>query len=259
MILIDSRIGSKELLPYFKPFGVQVELTELEFGDLCWDGNGPSNSSVMIGVERKTIHDLISSMRSKRLSGKQLPGLLRTYDYVYLVVEGITRVGEQGQMEIWLRKGWVPLRVGSYPQRDPTSAPRMGSGTILYTEIDHYLSTLTHLCGVSVISTSNPTQTVAWAVSRYKWWSDKRWEQHHAHKEIYAPPPEQRGRRMFSQVSLVGKMAAQITGVDRKAFDVEKKFKSVREMVNAEVKEWEKIKGVGKKLAESIDRQFGRR
>jgi ERCC4-type nuclease len=95
-------------------------------------------------------------------------------------------------------------------------------------------------------------------VSRYRWWNDKRWEQHHAHKEIYAPPPEQKGRRLFGRqkVGIVEKMAAQIVGVDRRAFDVGKRFKTVKEMVNAKEKDWESVKGIGKVLAGKIYRQL---
>lgn len=243
MILLDRRIGSKELLPLFKPYGIEVELTELEFGDLCWSGNGPDNG-VLVGVERKTIHDLISSMRSRRLSGHQLPGLLRTYDYVYLLVEGITRCGDKGELLTYYKRGFIPVRSGSRP--------------ILYREVEHYFETLTHICGVTVVSTANDEQTVLWSVSAYKWWNDKRWDQHHAHKEIYAPPPKQKGGRVFgrSKIGIVEKVAAQIVGIDRRAFDVGKKFKTVRDMVNASEKDWEKVKGIGKVLAGKIYRQL---
>ena len=96
MILLDDRTGSGELLPLFRPYDAPVELARLDFGDACWLGNGATGPE-LVGVERKTIHDLVSSMRSKRLSGYQLPGLLRTYDWVYLLVEGVWRCGGRGE------------------------------------------------------------------------------------------------------------------------------------------------------------------
>jgi len=181
----------------------------------------------MVGYERKNLHDLVASMRSKRLSGHQLPGLLDTYQVVYLVVEGILRAGGRGAAETWVRKDWVALTTGSQP--------------ILYREIDHYLATLTHLAGVTVVQTSNPTQTAAMIASRYRWWLDKEWAQHRSHIEIYAPADigqVGRGRILRRTVGLVEKVAAQLPGLDRGAWSVGKHFGNVYRMVNAEVREW---------------------
>mgnify|MGYP001564620098 CR=1 FL=1 len=215
------------MLPLFRPYDVDVQVTRLEFGDICWSGKG-STGPELIGVERKTIHDLVSSIRSKRLSGHQLPGLVRTYDWVYLLVEGGWRCGEKGEVQVWVRGGWVVLAVGSRP--------------ILYREVDHYLSTLQCVCGVQVERTFDERQTVAWLVSRYKWWTDKEWAQHRSHVQVYAPYEVNDGRHRGSFVrrtpSLAEKVAAQIPGLDRGALQVAKKFKTVERMVEAGVGEW---------------------
>ena len=161
MIQLDDRTGSIELLPYFKPYDVTVESTRLEFGDAAWLGKG-ENSEVLVGLERKTIGDLISCMWDKRFAGYQLPGLLKTYDWVYLVVEGVTRAGKSGALESLWRKDWRTVSVGAKP--------------ILYREVSHFLSTLQNRVGVIVHSTSNEEQTAAYIVSEYLWWQ-KPWTQ----------------------------------------------------------------------------------
>jgi ERCC4-type nuclease len=241
MILLDSRCGSKELLPYFRPYDVTVSLTTLEFGDACFSGNGPDGPEI-IGYERKTLHDMVNSMRSKRFAGYQLPGLMNTYSRVGLIVEGIWRAGEGGVAEINVYKKWFALKVGQQP--------------IMYRELDHHLATLEYLCGVMVYLTGRPEQTVAYLVSRYKWWNDKQWSQHQSHLQIYAPCEVQRRRGSFIRrvPGLVEKVAAQLPGVDRKAFELARKFKTVRGLVMA--REGDLAAVVGVKRAERIVREL---
>lgn len=232
MILLDHRIGSGELKPYFKAFDIQIELTELEFGDCCFEGNGP-NGGVLIGVERKRVNDLVSSMRNKRLSGHQLPGLLSTYQYVYLVVEGITRIGDGGQLQ-------VPCRMG---KKFVWHDINLGSRSVLYREVDHYLSTLTHICGITVHFTGRERDTAAWIASKYHWWNDKEWHQHSSHMEVYAPVQEDRSSRWQRRTPTFGeKIASQLPGVSKSAFDIAKHFHNAREMANASIGEWENVK-----------------
>lgn len=227
MLLIDDRSGSKELLPYFQPYDVGVELTRLEFADICWWGNG-EDGLVAVGVELKNVNDLIASMRSNRLSGHQLPGLFENYGVVVLLVQGIWQAGENGEVQIWNGRGW--------------SGAASGRG-IMYREVDHYLATLEHKCGVVVKQTSTKQQTAAWVVSRYKWWNDKEWHQHRSHEAIYAEYEPNggrghKGRFMRRSVGLAEKVAAQLPGVDRAAWDVARRFGTVEQMVQASPQEW---------------------
>src|SRR5262245_60611921 len=235
MIWLDPRVGSGELLPYFKPYDVDVEVQQLEYGDACFWGEGVEGPT-LIGVERKVSNDLVASMRSNRFSGHQLPGLLETYTWTYLVVEGIWQAGKTGEIEVIANGGkWVSLHTGSR--------------TVLYREVDHYLSTLEHKCGLNIVRTSNRGQTVAWLVSRYKWWQ-KEWRKHDSDEAIYAPYEERANGRRASFVPRragpVEVVASQFPGVDRKAYSLGKRFKSVRELVNANVKEFEEVDGIGK-------------
>src|SRR5574341_1238250 len=97
MILLDDRAGSKDLAP-FMPKSVPFTLTRLEYGDVAFSGRGPSGVCT-VGVEIKKIPDLVDCIYSGRFAGHQLPGMLDTYDYCYLLVEGATRAGKLGTLE----------------------------------------------------------------------------------------------------------------------------------------------------------------
>lgn len=236
------------MLPYFRPYDIHVEVTELQFGDACFAGNGP-NSPITIGVERKVTNDLVSSMRSNRLSGFQLPGLLQAYDLVFLVVEGIYRCGHDGALEVYRQTGWTSLLSGPRP--------------VLYREVSNYLLSLEMKHGVKVMRTSSPQETTAWIVGTYKWF-DKPWEKHGGPESIYSPILSQqaneggghRGRLSVKKAGPVALVAADIPGIDSRAWEFEKQFKTVEEFVLADQKRLAKVEGIGKKLAERIHGWF---
>ena len=240
MLLIDPRAGSKELIPYLSPYDIEFQTAQLEFGDIAFMANG-KDGAVTVGIELKTIHDLVASIRSKRLSGHQLPGMCETYDVLYLCVQGVWRCGPSGEVEVLAGRGWVPLR--------------LGSSSILYREVSNYLTTLEQVCGLDVVRTNNHAETAAWVVGLAAWWS-KPWDKHNSHEAIYSPDPVRKGQRRASfmprKVGAVAKVASCLPGIDNKAFEFEKKFKTVEQMVTAGVKDLQKVEGVGKVGAEKI-------
>jgi len=253
MILLDDRTGSKELMRYFVAHDVRVESTRLEFADACWAGNGP-HGDCMIGMERKRIGDLVNSIRGRRLSGHQLPGLMDNYEFVYLIVEGIYRPGIHGELEEGRGQGiWRA----------------MGP---MYREIDSYLATLELKCGVIVRRTTSPQETVAVIVDLYKWWTGKTWEQHQSHHQLYTLSPDSQvsgrklsfvnpereiARKYGKRAVDVWKMAAQLEGLDTKAELVAAHFRTPRRMMLAGVKDWMEIAGIGKVLASRYVEVFG--
>lgn len=238
---VDTRAGSNDLIPYLRPYDVEVIPCVMEFGDIAFSGEGPC-CGVAVCVEHKTIHDLVNSMRSNRLSGHQLPGMMDAYDYIFLCVQGVWRCGLHGELEVLAGKGFVPLKTGTRP--------------ILYREVSSYLTTLELKCGVDVVRTTNYPETAAWVVGLYKWFQ-KPFAKHDAHEAIYkADISDNQTRRRGSLVRRVagpvGTVAADFPGVSKKAYEFEKVFTRVVDMVNADVKGLCKVEGVGKKGAELI-------
>ena len=108
-----------------------------------------------------------------------------------------------------------------------------------YAEVDHWLAELTHVHGVKVVHTANKSQTAAYAVSQYRWWNERQWHQHNRHDRIYAPfnpvvGGGSGGRRVGytnRTVPKLEKMMAQLDGVDRAAYSIARKYKSMSGLV----------------------------
>lgn len=171
MLLIDRRVGSKDLYPPLKKLGLPADLVELDYGDLAFEGRGPNATSVLVGIELKTLPDLVNSLRTRRLARRQLPGLLKTYEHAWLVVEGLWRPDRQGELTMYQgpRRRWRPLH-----------------GRMSSSEMEKRLLTL-EMCGLHVRYTTSRVATLAFVVSLYRWFTDKTMEQHQSHIAIHGP------------------------------------------------------------------------
>ena len=237
MLLVDNRIGSKELHPALAK-QVESQLTHMEFADFSWLGKGPDDSLACVGVERKRIGDLISSMQSGRLSGHQLRGLINNHDITYLLVEGMWKSDKDGLLCTYKYGKWVPYSHGR---------------GVMVREVSNYLNTLAIACGVKVWQTQTAEMSVGWLVNTYRWWQ-KRWEQHGAWKQFHVSPMTQVKLR---KPTLVERVAKEFDGVGwERAMGVGKRFGSVMEMVVADQKGWLGIDGIGKGLAGKIQGQI---
>ena len=232
-ILIDSRTGSKDLLPYFDD-GI---LTELKFGDVAFVGNGPEGN-VEIGVEIKRIADLVQSIANGRLAGHQVPGLVGTYYKVYLIVEGVWRPNPQtGVIQIY-KGNWFDMKTG----REFTFAGVWG-----------FLNTLAVQAGIIVLPTTSIRSTVLAIQVMSKWWQEK-WERHHSLQVLYKPTPP----RLFTPARRPGHIhlryiAAELPGIGwERALAVEKKFRTVQQMMDATEEEWREVEGIGKVTAQMV-------
>ena len=237
MILVDERIGSRELLAPLRKAGLECELSHLDFADLAFVGRGLGGHPLMIGVELKNLADLVQSMTTGRLPGHQLPGLLRTYDpdltghRVYLIVEGEWRTDRHGKLLRRGRRGvWTPMQ-GS----PPASALRKR------------LLTLTTRAGVIVWPTLSRTDTVAFVADLYRFWSDASLDSHKSHLAIYNPDAD---RALLRTPSLAEHVAILLPGIGaEKAKAVAKRFRTVEAMLRAREADWLAIDGVGTKIA----------
>lgn len=251
MISIDYRTGSKELAPLFTAHDIPVELRTLAFGDLSWEGNGPTGKCSVV-VERKTIGDLVQSMQSKRLSGHQLPGMADAYDYCYLIVEGVWRPGGDGELQVgqgnFGHTGWGGRWSGGFGRRLP------------YMAIDNYLSTLELQAGVIVRRALDMRETVFVIADLYRWWTGKFWAEHSSHLGVYAPAVAKQGRTRLNlvtrEVPVAEKWAMQLTGIETKARAVAEHFGSARALANATPAQWMEIKGIGKGIASQAVREI---
>lgn len=236
MIWVDDREGSADLAPLLKRVGLMVELRRMEYGDLCWLGNGPEGEC-MVGVEYKKTKDLLNSMRTGRLSGHQLPGMAKDYRYSYLLVEGVMRPDPvTGVLVEPARGGWRDVLVGQ--QR------------FMYSEVDNYLTTLEMIGGVHIKRTDRQDVTIAAIKGLYGWWTHKKWKEHKGCNAIYSQAPP---AALLYDPSFVRKVAVQLPGIGwERSAEVEKRFGSVVAMVEATEQTWMELTGIGKKMAQRI-------
>lgn len=238
MILIDNRVGSRELIPYLQRMGHKVEHTQLEYGDACFEGNGPTGR-ICVGVERKTISDMLSCIEDARYSAHQRPGMMAMYAHSILMIEGIWKPDSATGylMECIATLAWRPFRHRTQMTR--------------YSTLFRYLLSV-QLAGTSVIITRDMEHT-AYNIGEIYGYFCKRWEDHTALLEKQRLNiPDLKGKP-----SLVRRWAAELEGVGVKhSMDAERLFRTPAELAKSDETDWMQISGIGVKLARSIIREI---
>lgn len=226
MIRIDPRKGSGEFDRLIRRLGVRVKLKTLPFADFSFYGSGPVGR-VRVGVERKTLNEIVTAIEDSRLVGHQLPGLLgspkgrRRFDYVYLIVEGSyypdarTGVLLQGNREVG-----------------------RGYTRHLYESVEKFLMTLELHGQIRVRRTNGKIATAYFVAALYRWFQ-KDW---YAHKSAYKVEEDTPERAILEQRTLDRKTYAQWPGVGWvRSARVENHFACVADAACAGISEWRKI------------------
>lgn len=95
-IQISDMVGSREFKSGLQRMGSPVKLRTLKqmpFADFAITmPRGPDGVPFEIGVERKTIVEMLGAVQDSRFIGHQLPGMITHYDAVIVVVEGWTTI-----------------------------------------------------------------------------------------------------------------------------------------------------------------------
>ena len=165
MFLIANDEGSDKLVDKFEQGTAQ--LTELQFGDIVFTGNGP-DGDVLIGVEYKQVSDLAGCIRSGRLTGTQIPGMMKAYDFCFLLVEGNYQADAPNGKLIVPFKGGNGIRYG-----------------LQYSAFDNFLTSLSvlspYVYGKSLIvkKSMNIRDTIEILWNLYAFFS-KPWNEHNS-------------------------------------------------------------------------------
>lgn len=230
MITIDSRKGSAEFIKLIP----NSSLATLEYADFAFFGRGPDAMPWYIGIERKTISDFLGSMATGRFTGHQLPGLLASYNVVYLIIEGLVRYE--------LTNGLTKQRRGSAWCTIEHGNRRYGANEVL-----GYQNTLSLKTGVITWRSMSKRETAQHVISLYNWWNKKDYDAHHSHLG-------KRGTTVsLTKQSLLRRIASELPTIGwSKSRAVEDHFSSVQAMVNATVEQWEQIEGIGKTIAKKV-------
>ena len=232
-ILLDDREDSA-LADHLARFGLPVSIVRLDYADLVIE----SSYGWLIGYERKRLTDLINSMRDRRLSGKQLRGMRALYDRTELIIEGYWRAGDGGTIETPRGGSWQP-----YYHRGKTGAAG-GSGGISYRQVDSYLYSQSEIGGVAVWRTGGTVETAHLVASRWHWWQ-KDYELHKSVDALHTNDPSKQKRGAVTvqhgDANPVTLVAAQVPGIDAKAWDVGRQFSTPQDMCNATERDWREI------------------
>lgn len=170
MILVDTRAGSKELIEPLEARGLPVDPVTLEFGDVAFEGRGEHGKAVFVGIEYKKLSELVQAMNDGRFAGHQLPGMVQTYDYRYLLVEG--------ELLINPLDGRLARRAGVGRTRPLQGAPGIA-------EFHKRLLTYTHRGATIPILVPNRKAAVLWLEAAYHFWTDSDLDGHKSHIALY--------------------------------------------------------------------------
>lgn len=234
LILIDSRVGSKEIAAYL-PNG-SYQLTYLDAGDVAFLSNGPDGHMTYPKViERKRVYDLLDSFKTGRLNS-QIEKMLPNYKQIYLIVEGKFRINKDNQHIL------VPITIDKKTEWKESK--------FTYATIDNYLNTLTSEVHIQV-KRSWDLQETAWQI--WDIYTHSNTEKHASHLKLdttWEINP-------FMPASFEKRIAAQLDGVgNTKAEAAVAYFKSARDMANATEEQWQKIAGIGPLTSKKIVAQW---
>jgi len=253
MIFVDRREGSIDLVPYFKTKPI---VTELEFGDVSFSGSYVGES-LSIGVERKRVSDLIGSIASGRLSGHQIPGMIRTYYRSYLVVEGIWK-GDKGTDEL------LVSRDGGRTFRSLFYGNKRWTGSSIYA----YLTGIETFLGIPFRLTRDARSTVQLIEYLHGWWQSI--HRHTSHLSLHNKTKRLTNEAPSGPCSIVPMSLREVTelkGVDKdvrylvstlphidnkRSIVIARHFKRPKDVFDATLEDWLTVPGIGKITAMDI-------
>jgi ERCC4-type nuclease len=190
-VWVDSRVGSKELVGVLEQAGLHTELTTLKAADFAFEGQGP-DGPCMVGVERKAIGDLVTSIRDKRINA-QMAHMTEAYDFGWLVVEGTWGQDTEGKL-VWKRgRGRSQRLPGGFTEDGLAKA-------LLSLELKGMGGRL------RLRQTFSKQHTAVFVAALVHWWTDKPWAGHVSHLGSYEP-------EHYTKLSLFRELVMKLPGI----------------------------------------------
>jgi ERCC4-type nuclease len=204
-------------------------------GDFAFQGRGEGERPVPIGIEYKTIGDLMSCIMSARFSDVELPGLISLYEHSWLLVEGYWKPDEGGKLVI-----------------NNHQHPTWGKKIWMYADVVKWLTTIEMKGRIHIARTGSKQESAFWVKALYTWWTSKAWEDHDAHRQHSKAALE----GTWTETGLVERWASCLSGVGpKRAREVSGVFETPLELAEASVASW-RAAGLGPKTAEKVHKQI---
>lgn len=240
MILVAHETGSRELLPIIQRIGEEAQLANLPYGDFAFEGNGPKGP-MTIGVERKTLHDMLHCIDDARFAGFQAHGMRAFFGVRILIVEGLYKPHDN---DGYLMEGFKGGAV--------YAACRYRSRVNPYSKLSNYLLSVS-LSGIHVIRARDAYNTAYEICMAYRYFQ-KPWSAHTSMQEIQSLALAEVG----GKPSLCRRWASQIDGIGvRLSSDIERYFMGKPRMLAlASESDWANIKGLSQNTAKRIVREI---
>lgn len=178
-ILVDQQAGSKDLTRYIIPQSV-VRRSPIKLPtDVIFTGRGPLGCTLEVGIEYKTVWDVLDCIQTGRFAGNQLEPL-REFDFPILLIEGIVKRGGDDRGGRLLVFGTPRGR--SHADWYDTSEWGHGNRIWTYVEFEHWYWSMMWRGGVTVLPfTSGKWDSGRLVGSLWRSFNDKAWEEHTAH------------------------------------------------------------------------------
>jgi len=225
---IDTRAGSRNLVRPLRERNIPIEESILPAGDVEIVGRGPEGRPVLVGVEYKSVGDVLHCIRDGRFA-EQLRRMRDRYEVRWLLVEGYWAPGVRDELLVMERGRFREAR-----------------GQYKFTEVASWLLTMAQAGGCLLWRTPDMSESVSWLCVLRSWWTQRDWESHRSHLAMYMPPPFS-----FRPLTPTELMANTLDGLGpEKLKAVAAKFKTPHAMTSATVEDWASIDGIGKVLAE---------
>ena len=217
-------------------------------GDACFWGVGDNDSTLKVSIERKKIGDICQCINDGRYLYQAQSSKDDGIDVLCLIVEGrIHRNLDDGLLEVpvWRVNPKTGKRAEFYAPVRPA---------ITYSRFDQFLTELDFLAGIIVKRSENVRETTDIIKSLYDNFQTPP-SKHNSLRQIYSQP--NRDAVSLTRPGLVRRIAKEFSGVGlQRSRAVADRFKTVKEMVNADVKQWLEVDGIGKKTAEKVIKEI---
>lgn len=236
-LLIDDRAGSAPLAPMLRRLGMEVELTRMEFGDIAFFGKAQNADPVSVGIEVKSLADAMGCLVSGRFAGHQLPGMVSSYDHIWLLIQGVWREHPATGILEELRAG---RGGGSYW----AEAEGGGQRRWLARDFESWLLSVSILGGMRVHRVDTWEQGAKWVKLLANWYAK---DEHKSIQVVYS------GKRLYPDNALLGRpslarrWAKELTGIGVKgSADIARVLTTGESIARASVEDWAKMEIVDK-------------
>ena len=238
MIFTSNLLNDGDMIRALGSMAIPVAL----FTDACFS----SIDGKVIACERKKVGDMASCVLGGRFLFQMQNCKAADCDYLVLILEGrYRRNPDDGLLEVPV---WVPYMdaKGQHRRREEWQPVKP---TTMFSRFDQYLTELQRDAGILIKHTENVRGTADTILALYQNFQTPQSE-HKSLNQIFKPPTPS---VQLVRPSLVRRIASELPNIGwSRSGVVAEHFTSVKAMVDADVKEWSSLDGIGKKTAQKV-------